>query len=94
MMETKYELRPRVVLNKTTIKDGFIVAFTDGEDCKVSYGLYELIEKRDTMVFKCIEGLSLNRWNCNLWKCINTPLKYEKAKIKALHIRNNRTAQL
>lgn len=62
--EHKYELKPKVVLNKTTLQEDFVIAFTDGSDCNVSYGLYELAEKGDTMVFRCIEGLSFNRWNC------------------------------
>lgn len=62
--ETKYELKQKVVLSKTTIKDDFKIAFTDGSDCGVSYGLYELVDKGDTMVFKCVEGLSFNTWYC------------------------------
>jgi hypothetical protein len=62
--ETKYELKHKVVLNKTTLKEDFVISFSDGSDCNVSYGLYELAEKGDTMVFKCVEGLSFNRWNC------------------------------
>jgi hypothetical protein len=63
-VETKYELKPKVVLSKTTVKEDFKIAFTDGSDCNVSYGLYELAEKGDTMVFKCVDGLSFNIWNC------------------------------
>jgi hypothetical protein len=63
--ETKYELKMKVVLNKTTINDDFKIAFTDGSDCNVTYGLYELAERGDTMVFKCVEGLSFNTWNCD-----------------------------
>lgn len=62
--EYKYEMKSKVVLNKITMNDNLKIAFTDGSDCNVSYGLYELAEKGDTMVFKCVEGLSFNRWNC------------------------------
>lgn len=64
--ETKYELRKKVVSNKTTLKEDFVIAFSEGSDCNVSYGLYELAEKGDTMIFKCVEGLSFNAWNCAL----------------------------
>ena len=60
------DFRSKIVKEKTESRKGhYLVAFTDGSDVSVTYGLYVNIEENDTMVFKCTEGLTFNKWNCN-----------------------------
>jgi hypothetical protein len=68
--KTSYELRKKVVLKKTIINDEFKIAFTDGSDCDVNYGVYENAEKGDTIIFKYVDGLSFNVWNCEFVEVI------------------------
>lgn len=61
--ETKYETVKKVVNAK--IERYRQVAFEDGSDYSFSFGLYSLMDKGDTVVFKCIEGADFYRWNCS-----------------------------
>ncbi len=49
-------------------QERFQVAFTDGSDAFVPFGLYSITEVGDTLTFVCGEGLSVNKWNCYIKK--------------------------
>lgn len=58
------EVIKKVVQDKTRNTDNFILGFTDASSVNVSFGIYSLAEKGDTVCFECIEGKSFSVYNC------------------------------
>ena len=63
--QPEYEYKAKAVNTKAIIDENHVIAFTDGDEAKVTFGLYSLVEKGDTMVFKVSKGLTFNVWSAS-----------------------------
>ena len=66
--ETKHDYKTKVVIAKTVKGEDYLVAFNDGTQVYLSFAGYSIINNKDSVTFKCIEGMYFSHWNCSIVK--------------------------